>query len=335
MTEEQILASLQSLARANGVAGGVEVTGLRRVRGGNSSEIWALDGRWDAGDGAQTRPLILRSGADNEFTFHGRGLEHAVLKALEPTPVETPAIYWFDPDGAHFDRQTMIMERRPGIAERGVLTDRNTLGLDLGQRVSLGQSMIDQLAALHRIAPPPGDFGGDGSAEQRLRAHDNAIAGLELEPVVELHIASWWLWRHLPPPPSRRTIVHGDYRPANMLVQDGRISAILDWEFVGVGDPLEDLGWYLSPYYARDHLIPGAFTRNDVIARYEAASGASVDRAAVTFWGVFAIYKLAYMTMAALRWMTEGDASRMTVTARFILQPLLEAIAAADKEAAA
>nr|WP_217895177.1 phosphotransferase family protein [Sphingomonas sp. CDS-1] len=338
MDEREIIDGIGALARSNGVSGPVEIEALKRVRGGNSSEIWAFDGSWSENGAHVTRPLILRSGADNEFSFAGRDMEYRVLKALERSDVKVPRIYWFDPAGTHFGRQTMVMERSPGIAERLVMTDRNGLGLDQSARVALGQEIIDLLGRIHAFEAAPGELDSPTDqahpAADRLRAHDQAIEKLELEPMVELRIASWWLWKNLPPPPERLTIVHGDYRPANMLVEKGRVTAILDWEFASVGDPLEDLGWYLTPYYAKEHLIPGAFSYDDVIARYEQATGTVVDRAAIRFWGVFAIYKLAYMTIAALRWMAEGDASRMTSSGLFILKPLLAAIADATSDKA-
>ena len=38
------------------------------------------------------------------------------------------------------------------------------------------------------------------------------------------------------------TLVHGDYHPGNMLFEDGRVVAILDWEVAEIGQPLLDLG---------------------------------------------------------------------------------------------
>ena len=64
-------------------------------------------------------------------------------------------------------------------------------------------------------------------------------------------LAEWgirWLKAHSPVAP-RVAIVHGDYRTGNFLEQGGRITAILDWELVHLGDPHEDLGWASLPMY--------------------------------------------------------------------------------------
>jgi aminoglycoside phosphotransferase (APT) family kinase protein len=50
------------------------------------------------------------------------------------------------------------------------------------------------------------------------------------------------------------TLVHGDFRPENLLVRDGKLAAILDWEFAMAGHSCSDLGQFV-----RDaELISGA-----------------------------------------------------------------------------
>ena len=57
-----------------------------------------------------------------------------------------------------------------------------------------------------------------------------------------LEWAAIWLSEHAPGALSSG-IVHGDFRIGNFLVDEGHITAILDWELVRLGDPVEDLGW--------------------------------------------------------------------------------------------
>jgi aminoglycoside phosphotransferase (APT) family kinase protein len=47
--------------------------------------------------------------------------------------------------------------------------------------------------------------------------------------------------------PVRSTWLHGDLMPGNLLVDGGRLSAVIDWGAVGVGDPAADLppAWWL------------------------------------------------------------------------------------------
>lgn len=48
--------------------------------------------------------------------------------------------------------------------------------------------------------------------------------------------------------------IHGDITPANLLVSDGRLAGVCDFECIGIGDPACDLisAWNLLPASARD-----------------------------------------------------------------------------------
>ena len=57
-----------------------------------------------------------------------------------------------------------------------------------------------------------------------------------------------------PPWPGPDVWVHGDLHPANLLVEAGRLSAVLDFGDLCVGDPATDLvsGWMLFDGPARE-----------------------------------------------------------------------------------
>lgn len=52
-----------------------------------------------------------------------------------------------------------------------------------------------------------------------------------------------WLVDSQPPEPSRLSICHGDFHPLNILVQDGEVSAVLDWSAFSVADPMMDVAF--------------------------------------------------------------------------------------------
>ncbi len=50
----------------------------------------------------------------------------------------------------------------------------------------------------------------------------------------------------MPPPAERPTLCWGDSRLGNILFDDQqRVAAVLDWEMLLAGDPVQDLAWYL------------------------------------------------------------------------------------------
>ena len=81
-----------------------------------------------------------------------------------------------------------------------------------------------------------------------------------------------WLSQAVPDADQPAVIVHGDLGPGNFMIQDGRIRALIDWEMVRIGHPLEDLACIIA------RALGAPFGEaSEHIANYEAASGTVVD----------------------------------------------------------
>jgi aminoglycoside phosphotransferase (APT) family kinase protein len=76
-----------------------------------------------------------------------------------------------------------------------------------------------------------------------------------------------WLLSHPLPPDRPACTVHGDFGAHNILVRDGHLAALIDWELAHVGDPAEDLA------QCRMMLLPGIMDWTDFVAAYVAAGG--------------------------------------------------------------
>ena len=65
-------------------------------------------------------------------------------------------------------------------------------------------------------------------------------------------------------------LAHGDFSPMNVLVQDGRVSGVVDWESAKSGPAALDFGWWdwfstrHSTPFAVDEMLPGYCRRRDV-----------------------------------------------------------------------
>jgi aminoglycoside phosphotransferase (APT) family kinase protein len=97
------------------------------------------------------------------------------------------------------------------------------------------------------------------------------------------------------------TIVHGDYRLDNCMVDArGNVIAVLDWEICTLGDPMADLGLLMvywtgpnddaSAWNGSACSTPGFLDRADLAQRYADVSGRDISQ--LDFYTTFAYWKL-------------------------------------------
>jgi aminoglycoside phosphotransferase (APT) family kinase protein len=319
-------------------AGTISIEGIERAASGNSSENWFFEAAWRRGDGVDERHrLVLRRTPENEIVRNSRIDEFRLLQTLGSTGLPVPRVFWIDPDGRWLGRPSVVLERCPGRDDRALLTARNREGLPEEARLGIAGAMVELLAAVHRLDPDALDLpasvrrGAGDPAAIELDKQVGEMIDAEVEPAIELRAAAWWLRDNLPGPPVRKALVHGDFRPANLLIEEGRITTLLDWEFAHVGDPAEDIGWFLAPRYAHEHFIQGRWEPDDFLGGYERATGRPLDRRAVRYWAIFAQYKLCCMVLASLRAFAGGDAERIAARPAALLTGLLRAIDAEER----
>lgn len=148
---------------------------------------------------------------------------------------------------------------------------------------------LDLVPRLRFLPPPPGDPAAARLAELvRLLSADD-----EPHPVADWALR--WLDRQKPAP-ARPVLCHGDYRTGNYLVADGKLAAVLDWDFAGWSDPDEDIAWFCAKAwrFGANKLEAGGIAPRAVFYRaYEEAAGRQLDPAPLHYWEV----------MAALRWL--------------------------------
>ncbi|MEY9947283.1 aminoglycoside phosphotransferase family protein [Kitasatospora sp. GAS1066B] len=78
--------------------------------------------------------------------------------------------------------------------------------------------------------------------------------------------------------------IHADLQPGNVLLADGRLSAVIDFGCLGLGDPAVDLiaAWYLLPAEARALFRAGAAADDD--ATWTRAQGWTLSIALNELW---------------------------------------------------
>lgn len=242
-------------------------------------------------------------------TAHDMAREYRVLsgmaKAGFPAPVpvalcEDPAVNDYPFYVMNFCEGVILVETiPPGFAD------------DAERRRDIGHGLVETLVELHSIdynAVGLGDFGRpEGYLERQLRRWSEQWARSETRPIAEMDELIRRLRDSIPQSPAP-TIVHGDYRLGNMMLDANnprRVVAVLDWEMATLGDPLSDLGYTLgywgdmsdTPEYLAARTAsavtaqPGFHTRAELVEEYGRLSGRDVS--GVEWYEIFATYKLA------------------------------------------
>ena len=258
------------------------------------------------------REVILRIGPPyGLFAPYSALPEFESLSAIAGGAIPAPRVYFASDDPSFLGAPFFLCEKVEG--DTPLPRGSQVQALGSARRESLAADFIDALAALHRFdwrSTPLAKWGAgvtvDNSASLQIDDWHKRFERWALRPHPMAHRTLSWLRAHAPMA-TRVSIVHGDYRLGNFLERDGRISAILDWELVHLGDPIEDLGWaFLPQYRGGTTMVCGLASEADFLARYEARSGLKVDPAALKFYLVFSLLKLAFTHMAAARCFEDG-----------------------------
>jgi aminoglycoside phosphotransferase (APT) family kinase protein len=287
----------------------VEIAHLERTSAGLSRENWTFEAVW----AGTTHPLIARRDPKGSVLATDRAIETAVLLALTQTVVPAPILRWADLDGQRLGRPCLIMDLAPGTCDSFVLNgDR-----PLEERVAIAERIYDELAKIHAVPwevlglgdhmKDPGRGAGAAAADH----WEAELRRVQLDPEPELAFVLAWL-RERAPRNARTTLVHGDFKPGNLLLDGiGNVTAVLDWETAHLGDPHEDLGWVTNPLRAREHRIAGVWEPADLLDRWSSATGFELDPEALQWWQVLANLKLAVIVLTGIHAFSQGRLDRV------------------------
>jgi aminoglycoside phosphotransferase (APT) family kinase protein len=267
------------------------IVGLQRLSGGANMETWSFD----LVTAGATEPLILRrlpgaaAALDStaEYAVGELSLaDEAVLITIAARHgVPVPAVRLVL-RGEHALGQGYIMSREQGealpfrlLVDERYRSAREQLAFQCGQ--TLGRIHQIPLAVL-----PTGLADHSGAllfqrAQLFLDTHGNG------SPVLQLGLN--WL-RENPRRNALRTLVHGDFRNGNLLVDDNGLVAVLDWELAHLGDPVQDMGYITANVWRFGAVQPvGGFGEYaDLLAGYASVTGHMPEMQDIHYWQVHA-----------------------------------------------
>ena len=273
-------------------AGEVAVTAVQTpATTGFSSETLMFEASWRGADGAARTERLVAKVAPTGFQIFPEprfAEQFRLLQILAGTSIPVPKVHWHEPDPTVLGAPFYVMSRIDGAVPTdmppyhtgGWLTDASP-----AERESIWWSGVSVLAQVHAL--DVGRLGlqfvdqvsyGPTGLRQRLAYYEHYLDWAYEGSVPVVQQALRWLHEHRPDEAREPVLLWGDARIGNIIFMAGRAAAVLDWEMATLGQPEEDLAWFLlldrhhSEGVGADRL-PGFPDAAQTIGRYEGLTG--------------------------------------------------------------
>ncbi len=202
--------------------------------------------------------------------------ETAIVRALQDTDVPVAAIL-----GSNDALHCVLFERLGGRSDLQNMppSQQKAVMLDFMDVVARLHTLpLDTLSLPEMAVPQDAQACALGEVDLVLDHWSEFVSGY-CDPLLTYGVD--WLRRFAPTHVERISLVQGDTGPMNFMFDADRVTAVFDWEWGHLGDPMEDLG----NICVREFWNPsGGMT--GMLDRYEQASGRPVDRTSVLYYRV-------------------------------------------------
>jgi aminoglycoside phosphotransferase (APT) family kinase protein len=222
----------------------LQVTNIHKLLGGLSKETFIIDVE---ADGAPM-PVVMRRDIALSSVAGSVMDEVPVLRALHGKGLAVPELLLAESDRGFFGEAFTITRKAPGVA-----ASSNLQGLTMsGDQKNAARALAAFLGDLHGVDAAalglqkpffdPALSMADCVLKQ-IEFYETAWLNRSHRPSPTMSAAFAWLRANVPPSSGPARIIHGDAGLHNMMLNDGKISVMLDWELAHMGDPVEELAY--------------------------------------------------------------------------------------------
>ncbi len=254
------------------------VVSVQRIATGNSRGMWRVE--------ADTGSFVVRIEQGGVFGTDGT-LEAQRMMDLAGLGAPIAPVLEVEETGAVLGNAFFVMGFVENLVEKG--DDRS-----LPESVAV--DCVRTLHGLHQLTPPA-SWGAPMTAadalEHELARCERLYRAAAPEGIAALDEGLAWLRATLRPT-RVACIVHGDPGPGNLLHDGTRVLAHTDWEFVHLGDPMEDWTYLISMRGAR---TMAADAWREII---RAHTGVEVTDEELRHWGAYNFFKGACANLSCL-----------------------------------
>lgn len=287
----------------------------------NDTLLFDLDWREDEQPKHEGMVARIRPSGYAVFPSYDIAQQYRVMEILgKHTDVPVPKVFWLEEDERYLGAPFYAMQRidgrippdNPPYHVAGWVTE-----VSPEERRALWLDGLEVMARIHKLDwralgldfLSQSEFGPPG-LDQQLAYYDSYFAWARRgkdHPIADAAFS--WLKQNRPRE-GHLGLCWGDSRIGNMIFQDGKCMAVLDWEMATLGDPEQDLAWWL---FLDRHHSEGLFTprlagfpsREETIARYEEWTGRPVRH--LGYYEIFAGFRFAVIMMRVSQMMMEYE----------------------------
>lgn len=279
----------------------VEVSDVHRTFGGNARQAWSLVATMRSAGTQRREEMILLVRAEGSQVLTRPEQEYAALDGLAQQGVRAPRIWAHDPSGRLFAGPSVLLQRLGGETDAVAF-----LGADLPVGRARTLDLARALAELHGARVPTLDTAGATVASLR-----EEFRSVRREPWPSLGWVFDWLEDNQTND-APCTLVHGDFRPGNVLFEGDHIVGILDWELAHVGDPAEDIAWAYRQLWSPERFV----SIDDFVDTYVAAGGSHIAPDRLRWNRIHAEMRFAVISLRASRSFADGSTHNLRLIDR-------------------
>ena len=263
------------------------VSAFRALPGGFGKQtyLFSAKGRELTGD------FVIRRDMPSMFPdtdCHRVHREFRLIRSVYSAGFPAPQVLWVDTrhdllPGGDF----LVMRRAPGIPGGNVFAASGKVPPDLTHTLATILAKLHELPPIDELGDLTDSIQADVWAMPLQKCVRRYLEGWRTQFERETHLPSPsiaalfdWLIANIPPTRGQPVLLHGDVGFHNFLFDQGRLTAVLDWEFAHLGDPAEDLA------YARNTL-GDALNWKAFLSEYQRAGGVEVDARRIHFFQVW------------------------------------------------
>jgi len=279
----------------------LKVASCRPLSGGYSRSTWLVEVQ-DPRQGCDAFVIRgERAVPSTPVTGFEITTEFGVLQLAAKAGLPVPEPLWLETDASQLGMRFIAVRKACGV------NIGSFDGPDQELSPTLVQNLVSGLVAIHKV-----DLKKYSAQIARTHLKDWTSLSTVTDATVywlKYWYSSWkeglpdspilarafmWLFANVPSCDEEPVLLHSDYALSNILFDNDRVSAILDWEVTHIGDPAEEVSWLMAN-------LGRSVKRETIVRLYRDAGGRSIDDYRLRYFDVFAAVKYLMCVVVALR----------------------------------